>query len=31
MDSGYIGYDKDSEGNPILDDQGLPSKIINPN
>jgi len=30
-DTGYIGIEKDAEGNPVLDSEGKPNKIINPN
>jgi len=31
IDTGYIGVEKDKDGNIVLDADGKPNKIINPN
>lgn len=31
IDSGYIGIEKDKDGNPVLGEDGKPNKILNPN
>jgi len=31
IDTGYIGLEKDAEGNPVFDEEGNPQKTIHPN